>query len=130
MKETIGRYLMVCESALRFPKEVNGTLIGIWCTALNGLDEQDVKSAFEYWIKNESEFPTPAEIRSIGNTHAYRRTLAAPQVESEKPKPIMARLPADQRVTKSDIESYRKERLSMGSRLQAWLERERRAENA
>lgn len=129
MKELIGRYLMVCESALRFPKDVNESLIGIWCLALDGLEEQDVKHAFESWLKSEPEFPTPAEIRGIATRHAWRRTQPE-RAEEEKPKAILARLPADQRVTKDDIEAYRKERLSMGSRLHAWLEKVRRAENA
>lgn len=129
MKEVIGRYLMVCESVLRFPKEVNGTLIDIWCTALSGLEDQDIKYAFEHWIKNESEFPAPAEIRSIGRHQAYSRAQSA-QVETEKPKPIMARLPADQKVTKDDIEEYRKTRISSGSRLHVWLERMRRSDDA
>lgn len=120
---------MLCETALKFPKPVDKRLIDVWCVALDGLEEQDVKYAFESWLKNEPEFPTPAEIRGIATRHAWRRTQPE-RAEEEKPKAILARLPADQRVTKDDIEAYRKERLSMGSRLHAWLEKVRRAENA
>lgn len=129
MKELVGRYLMVCESVLRYPKEVNHATIQIWCTALDGLEDQDIKGAFEQWIRDEPEFPSPSEIRALARRLHYGRTQTF-EPAPEKPKPIMARLPEDQKVTKDDIEEYRRTRISSGSRLHIWLDRMRRFKDA